>query len=138
VYFDSETDARDAVARLTALRLTGRQLMDARAAGVEVFAGCNVFESVDHSATVNLPGTARSARFLDLFYKVDVKKSGMHHPDGLLWIRTPQGTHMARPDKVPLRSVAPTILSLLNIPRPAAMTADPLWEVVGQPLGRVA
>jgi hypothetical protein len=138
VYFDSETDAREAVARLTALRVNGRPFMDARVAGVEVFAGCNVFETVDHSATVDIPGTAPSARFLDLFYKVDVKKSGMHHPDGLLWIRTPPGTHMARSDKVPLRSVAPTILSLLNIPRPAAMTADPLWEVVGQPLGRVA
>jgi hypothetical protein len=145
IYFDSETDARDAVTRLTALRVQGRPLMRARAEGVEVFGGCSVFETVDASATIDVPGTDRSTAFLDLFYNVDGTKSGMHHPEGLLWIRTPQRTHTARPDAVPLRSVAPTVLSLLDVPRPATMTAEPLAEVTAhvrgggaQALGRVA
>ena len=27
--------------------------------------------------------------FFDLLYQIDLVKSGEHHPDGMMWIRTP-------------------------------------------------
>ena len=53
----------------------------------------------------------------------------MHHPDGLLWIRAPSRRHVATPDRVSLRSVAPTLLSLLGMPKPASMSGESLTEL---------
>jgi Type I phosphodiesterase / nucleotide pyrophosphatase len=129
VYVDSEEAARDTVARLTGLRVDGRPVIRARSSGRDVFGGCGIFEPVSGAARLEVPGTDRTARFLDLFYGVDTKKSGMHHPDGLLWIRTPSRRHVVRAEHVPLRAVAPTILGLLGLPKPASMSGQPLPEV---------
>jgi len=85
----------------------------------------------DADEVLEVAGTGRTAKFLDVFYGVDTKKSGMHHPDGLLWIRRPDRRHTVRPERVPLRAVAPTILSILGLPKPASMSAEPLPEVAG-------
>jgi bisphosphoglycerate-independent phosphoglycerate mutase (AlkP superfamily) len=51
-----------------------------------------------------------------LFYAVDTTKSGMHHRDGMLWIRPPKGiSGRAAPGHVPLESLAPTMLSMLGL-----------------------
>jgi hypothetical protein len=50
----------------------------------------------------------------------------MHHGDGFLWLRLPNRDHRVAQEKVPLRSVAPTILKLLGLAPPASMSADPL------------
>jgi hypothetical protein len=129
VYLDTEDTARETVTRLTALRVDGRAAMRARSSGREVFGGCALFDEVGDGARLEVPGGQPSARFLDLFYGVDTKKSGMHHPDGLLWIRTPSRRHVVRAERVSLRAVAPTMLSLLGLARPASMSAQPLAEV---------
>ncbi len=49
--------------------------------------------------------------------KIEDIKSGMHHPDGILWIRKPSCQHSIHEDKVSLLSIAPTILELLDIPK---------------------
>jgi hypothetical protein len=57
-----------------------------------------------------------------LFYAVDTTKSGMHHRDGMLWIRPPMGIHgHAAPGYVPLESLAPTMLSMLGLRPGSAM-----------------
>jgi hypothetical protein len=129
LYVETEGDARDAVARLSALQVNGRPAVWARFSGAEVFGGCSIFEHLNPEARLEVSGTTRTTRFLDVFYGVDTKKSGMHHPDGLLWIRMPSRKHLARPEHVSLRSVAPTILSLLGIPKPASMRGEPLSEL---------
>jgi len=126
LYHKDEADAREAVTRLSALHLDGRPALHARYSGAEVFAGCAIFESVDDEAILSIRETNRPERFFDLFYGVDTMKSGMHHPDGLLWIRTPAREHQAWPDRVSLRSVAPTILGLLGLRRPVSMRGEPL------------
>jgi predicted AlkP superfamily phosphohydrolase/phosphomutase len=68
----------------------------------------------------------RTMRFGDLFYKMDTGKTGMHHPDGILWIRRPNYRHQTTAEKVPLTAVAPTLLNLLNVPAPSHMTTAPL------------
>jgi hypothetical protein len=67
----------------------------------------------------------------------------MHHPDGILWIQTPERIHRRIACHVPLRSVAPTILRLFGMPIPSYMTAPvlptSLREVeVAEPLGVAA
>jgi len=71
-------------------------------------------------------GTGRVLAFFDLFYQGDGIKSGMHHPDGFLWIRTPDRVHQASPEKVPLRAVAPTVLSMFGVIPPSYMTVPAL------------
>ena len=50
-------------------------------------------------------------------------KSGMHHPDGMLWIARPEGRSepAAAPERVSLRRVAPTLLELMEMTPPVQM-----------------
>ena len=71
-------------------------------------------------------GPGRSVPFFDLFYQGDGIKSGMHHPDGFLWIRGPDRQHQGSQEKVPLRAVAPTVLAMFGLTAPSYMTVPPL------------
>jgi Type I phosphodiesterase / nucleotide pyrophosphatase len=129
VYAESETAARDIVDRLGALRVGGRSAIRARHSGNEVFGGCVIFEPVSADVRVEGSPSGRPAGFLELFYGVETTKSGMHHPDGLLWIRTPARQHVEAREHVPLRVVAPTILRLLDLPMPPSLSGRPLSDV---------
>jgi hypothetical protein len=50
----------------------------------------------------------------------------MHHPAGLLWIRRPDRRHRIAEEKVPLASIAPTLLDMSSIPPPEYMTTPKL------------
>jgi hypothetical protein len=65
-----------------------------------------------------------TARFADLFYKIEGMKSGSHHPDGILWIRQPGVAHQVVARKISLREIAPTLLHLCGLP-PSAVFALP-------------
>ena len=131
IYLPNEADAAEACEKLQALRLDGREVMMARQTGNEVFAGCCLFDSVASGAVVVSSASARG-RFYELFYDCGLVKSGMHHPDGILWIRTPDRRHAEREAKVPLRQVAPTLLRLFGHPQPEFMKLPPLPEFGGQ------
>ena len=62
--------------------------------------------------------TGVSAKFFDIFYAIEGLKSGMHHQDGLLWIRDPRISKSSNP-RVAVESIAPTILELLEVAIPA-------------------
>ena len=49
----------------------------------------------------------KAVPFFRYLYKADITKSGMHHPDGILWIRTPTRKHSVHQPKVRLLAVAP-------------------------------
>ncbi|MES1258579.1 MAG: hypothetical protein ABUS51_09115, partial [Acidobacteriota bacterium] len=127
LYCDSTAQAEAIAAALSSLSMDGKPIISARFQGSEVFGGCHRFDDVAASSMVAFNGQSR--RFYDLFYRVDGAKSGMHHPDGILWIRTPEKHHFVGAEKVPLRSVAPTILSLLDIPKTADMTGEAVAEL---------
>jgi len=59
--------------------------------------------------------------FKDLFYELPVRKSGYHHPDGILWIRDKKFLPEDGRGRVSLQKVAPTILNLFDVQRPAYM-----------------
>jgi predicted AlkP superfamily phosphohydrolase/phosphomutase len=70
---------------------------------------------------ITVSETKATTRFFDLFYRVDGVKSGMHHPDGILWVRRPDRSHRVHEDKVALVQVAPTLLDMFSLPAPPHM-----------------
>ena len=136
--FSSDIAAEHARARLLELRIGDERVMNAAQNGSSLKAGCGIFHEVRPGAVVL--GSGGTTSFESLFYEVDTTKSGMHHRDGMLWIREPRGTtHRVESDRVPLESLAPTFLSLLNI-RPASMMKGAVLtdRAMLQPLRRTA
>ena len=91
--------------------------------GVEL----NAMPPVDAKISSRYANQAR--QFHELFYLANGIKSGMHHPDGLLWIRTPERRHLEVERKVSLREVAPTILALAGIKSDHKFALPPMAEV---------
>lgn len=120
VYFPTEAEAADAAAKLEAIEWEGRKVMLVRLTGNEVFSGCSLFEKIPSGATLRSQ-SGQTRRFTELFYHVGLVKSGMHHPDGIFWIRTPAGRHEIHEERISLRRVAPTVLALLDRPKPDFM-----------------
>jgi hypothetical protein len=122
--FATEDAARDAERKLAAARYQGAPAMRVERRGTNIFAACGIVEQVDSGAVLELDGSERTIPFFDLFYQLELVKSGIHHPDGLMWIRTPARTHSVNDEKVPLVAVAPTMLRLMGIDPPDRMKGE--------------
>jgi hypothetical protein len=88
--------------------------------------GCGIFDALPPEAILRRTDTGAQARFLDLLYRVDGVKSGMHHPDGLLWTRRPEQRSGTLSGKVPLEAIAPTVLGWFGAGPPSYMKCPPL------------
>jgi hypothetical protein len=130
--FDSDEHAIAAQDALVALRVSGRTAFKARREGNAVFAGCTIFNALPEDAELLGPGGRLP--FFELMYGVDTVKSGMHHPAGALWIRTPDLRHEEHPEPVALERVAPTLLTLLGLPAPPELPEPLLDATVTRPL----
>ncbi|MDX2222406.1 MAG: alkaline phosphatase family protein [Rhodospirillaceae bacterium] len=69
---------------------------------------------VDPDSVVRMAESNRTWRYGDLFYLIDATKSGAHHPDGVLWIKS--GTPAVHRQKVSILDVLPTILDMVGVP----------------------
>ena len=128
--FHSEQDAEDAEKKLKALRAPdGSSLMMVRRENSKLFCGCAVITSQPDDATVTAGN--RNSLFRDIFYPVEGVKSGMHHPDGILWIRRPDKTYRKVDRKVSLCEIAPTVLSLCGLDTQHPFDYPPMPEVIG-------
>ncbi|MGH7467521.1 MAG: alkaline phosphatase family protein [Longimicrobiales bacterium] len=129
VHLNSEADAGLTEQRLRALQVDGRPLMRTLREGAHtVSAGAALFDAIPETAVLSNE-QGRSVSFFEQFYGSETVKSGMHHPDGALWIRTPEREHRVFEDRVSLRSVAPTVLKMFGVEPPAFMKADALeWS----------
>ena len=117
--FDDEAASKQAASKLSSIDVDGRPGIRVRQDGKELVFGCGIFDSVPGNARIT--AGERSAAFEDYFYQFDAVKSGMHHPDGLLWIRQPGQAHRETEEKVCLTAIAPTLLALLDIKAPESM-----------------
>src|SRR5262249_20231355 len=119
-------DAVAAERRLSGLRLDGnRPAMNIERRGNDVQASAvNVAAMPDDAMMTAEDG--RTIPYFKIFYRVSGMKSGMHHPDGALWIRWPEHEHAVFPTKVPLTTIAPTVLEVMGLPRPPSMNAPTL------------
>lgn len=117
---DAEAASR-AETLLNSLQVNGETGFKAYTRDDSVFVACIFNRKLPADAQIENPSTRQKWRFFDLLYQMDLVKSGRHHPDGILWIRTPEGRHRVHEGRVSLCSVAPTILAQLGLPCPAEM-----------------
>jgi hypothetical protein len=129
VYLESESAAVEVERRLTAMRVGDRPALVARRDGAGLFCGCKIHDTLGADATVS--GASGSVPFFSLFYQVEGVKSGMHHPEGILWVRSPERVHAVHPEPLPLTEVFPMMLGLagLSVPRPRRATVPPTAPV---------
>ena len=117
IRFENEQNATDAEQKLINLQINQRPIMRLKRNGKDIFGGCGIFEEIPRNAILKIANSEKSIPFFNIFYKIEDMKSGMHHPDGILWIRKPSCQHSIHQDKVSLLAIAPTILELLDIPK---------------------
>jgi hypothetical protein len=126
IHLDNEQDAARVETKLQGVRVEGRPAMQIQRQGTMMHAKCQVHAQLSSEARIESANGRHATSFFDLFYQMDDLKSGMHDPDGMLWIRMPDKQFTPASGKVPLAAVAPTILRLLSLPSPAHMKAPPL------------
>ena len=139
--FGSEIEAEAALAKIDTLRLDDRQqVMWGKLDGIKVLTGCAVETPPAENAMVSSGASSEKHRFFDMFYPLDALRSGMHHPDGVLWVRTPSRRHVAMDRKVSLLEVAPTLVALAGVDTPHQFQREPISEVLDalKPLRAVA
>jgi len=124
--FATEAEAEAAAASLRSLCVGGRQAMQVERRENNVFSGCILYFQLEHDAMLDGGPGATSTPFFRLFYQVESLKSGMHHPDGILWLGVPGGRPAVHKDKVSLRDVPATLLSMFGIEKPSYMTGKVL------------
>jgi hypothetical protein len=133
LYFATPEIAERAAQRLMRVRFRSNQAIAVERNDSGLFVGCRVYERLSGDARLTIEGQSTEIPFFDVFYQVDGVKSGMHHPDGMLWVRTPARTHAVHSTHVPLATVAPTILAHFDVPRP-----DYMWPSIKEWTGAPA
>lgn len=123
---ESEEKAEVVARKLKALRVSGESVMLVEGKPNAVYSGCSIHRQVSREAMLSLEGSNRSIPFFEMFYQGEGIKSGMHHPDGLLWIRTPERKHSVQEEKVSLCSIAPTVLKILGVRQPETLRGESL------------
>lgn len=83
---------------------------------------CNQTGTLPEDVLITTVDSDQKLPFFDIFYETGDVKSGFHHPDGMLWVRRPDHRHRVHRDKVSLRSIAPAVLEMFDVPCPDFMT----------------
>ncbi len=122
VSFATEEEARQARAKLENVSCQGKQVFDfAPSNPTTIYVGCQIFSSLPPDAVVEFGGGA-SAPFFDVFHAMGAIKSGSHHPDGVLWIKS--GEHKVHPEKISILKVVPMLLDHFGIADPRRVLAQ--------------
>ena len=99
--FGSEKETDQAQSLFDAVTVDDKKaLFIRRETETRLFLGCSIFKCLEDNAIIH--SNVNSERFYNLFYEAEPLKSGMHHADGMLWIRSPDRHHIVIPNKVPL------------------------------------
>jgi hypothetical protein len=93
-----------------------------------LFTGFGIRKQIGSNAVIHSPANNATTKFFDLIYAIEGMKSGMHHEDGLLWIRDPRISKSSNP-RVAVESIAPTILDLLDVAIPAHLKDPSLLKM---------
>eukprot|EP01037_Dinobryon_pediforme_P011229 gene11229-11313_t len=130
--FSNEADAIAAAAKIQAIRMAadGAQVMLARRNGVQVMTGCMIDSPPAHDALVTCDAGGAPLLFHDAFYPLESLRSGMHHPDGVFWARTPARHHAVIGRTVSLTELAPTLVAMAGVDAAKAFAHPPLPEVL--------
>lgn len=126
--FETNADMVAAAEVLDRVTCDGKPCLAVNREETAIHCGFNIRTQIEPGAILASPAAGASAKFFDIFYAIEGLKSGMHHQDGLLWIRDSRISKSSNP-RVAVESIAPTILDLLDVPIPAHM-ADPSLRTV--------
>ena len=119
--------AADKLSRLTTE--DGEMLLHARPTGEKVSIVCGIFRPIPGETKVRSPVSNETPRFDQTFHPVGLR-SGRHHPEGMLWVRTPDRRHEVIERKISLREIAPTMISLCGVEPPkGAFDFPPMPEL---------
>ncbi len=124
--FDTEEAAIEGKTKLEALRVRGEVAMAAKRTGNGLRCQCMIWTQLPDDARLEVEGSDHSVGFFEIFYRLDLLKSGQHHPDGLFWVRHPSRSHHVHEGRAQLMSVAPTILEAYGVEIPAELKSAPL------------
>lgn len=100
-----------------------------RTSPTDVMVGVAETADLPPGAEIVIPATGATIDVHRHTYRSETPKSGHHHPDGALWIRTPDRAHSVHAERVSLRSVAPTMLALMGLRPPDSMRSPVLVPV---------
>ena len=119
--FDSEADASAAAKRLLTFKVGEEQALGVRyESGSDVFGFCKIRHPLPAEAMLTGEGVEPSL-YADSFDMIAAPKSGYHHPDGLLWVRSAQPQHKVYDERVSLKSIAPAVLRSFGLDAPGYM-----------------
>jgi hypothetical protein len=136
IFFETEEAAQRGLEQLDKVRVMGERAMCSMRDGNRVLTGAAISRQPATDALLEIEGADKRMKFFDLFYQIEGLKSGMHHQNGLFWIRTPQRHYAVCDAAVPLRRVAPTVLELLGIDKPAWMAGESALNRMERPSDR--
>jgi hypothetical protein len=126
--FEDQHEAEAALQLLDGYRLPERQAFNSYLRGSDLIVQCNEIGAVKEGTTITSAKAGQTIPFYDIFYLMDDLKSAYHHPDGMLWVRTPDRKHAVHEEKVSLRSIAPAVLEMFDVPIPSFMTCPPFTK----------
>jgi len=127
--FPDASAADAAMKRLNASRIGNQPLFgfeQSEPLRVRIYCAVHDWDAAG-DAVVTLPG-GKHERFDALFYRIHSIRSGAHHPDGCFWVQSSAPRRVE--EKIPLTSVAPTILRLFGVDAPTYMK-EPAVELAG-------
>jgi hypothetical protein len=111
--FADDVEKERAEQTLKAISHGTKQVFDFADSGARtLFVGCQLFSELDPETHITLADRS-TVRFFDWFYSLGVVKSGSHHPDGLLWIKS--GNHRVHSRKFPIVDILPMILEFCGV-----------------------
>jgi hypothetical protein len=131
--FHNRAEVDAAADILEAITVNGVRAFSVIREETALFTGLGIKTTIDPDAVINSPTSNSTTSFFDIFYAIEGLKSGMHHEDGLLWIRSPRISKSSNP-RVAVESIAPTVLDLLDVEIPSHLK-DPslLKTAVAEP-----
>jgi hypothetical protein len=113
--FPDAAATEDARTRLAGLQVVGRTVFDVvPALGNALFFGCGIGNEVAQNAPLALsPGANQTVPFFEVFYRMPHMKTGVHHPDSVLWFKT--GTHRIHEGRTSILNLFPTLVDYYGV-----------------------
>ncbi|HEU5352191.1 MAG TPA: hypothetical protein VFU55_11395 [Terracidiphilus sp.] len=123
--FSTGEEAEAAAAVLNGITVDGEKAFSVHIEDAALITGFSIRKKIAKDAVMTSAANGALNPFFDQLYAIEGMKSGMHHPDGLLWIRDERISKSSNP-RVAIESITPTILDMLGLAIPFHLKAPSL------------
>ncbi len=132
LHLDSKESREAAERALRSVKIGQEEVFSLRSVGDhELYFGNRIGSLVENNTCLTLTDAdiVQNLPFYEIFYQIPDTKSGYHHPDGVLWIKT--GSHQRHEQKVSILDVFPTVLDFFGVETqengPHKLLGETLW-----------